>query len=145
MKKIILPVLFIIAFSGYAIYLKINGEKLNPLPIPNNNQGMDMMGQNNQMMALYKDGSYTGDSVDAYYGNVQVEAVIKNGLITDIQFLDYPKDRSTSLRISNMAMPVLQTETIRAQSANVNIVSGATQTSEGFIRSLSSALALAKN
>ncbi len=137
--------MFIIAFSGYAIYLKINGDKINPLPISDNNQSTSTGISNNPQLISYKDGSYIGDSVDAYYGNVQVEAVIKNGLITDIQFLDYPKDRSTSLRISNMAMPVLQTETIRAQSANVNIVSGATQTSEGFIRSLSSALALAKN
>ncbi len=141
MKKIILPVLFLIAFSGYAIYLKINGDKLNPLPISDNNQATST----GSTIVNYKDGSYTGNSVDAYYGNVQVEAIIKNGLITDVQFLDYPKDRATSLQISEMSIPVLKTEAIKTQSANVNIVSGATQTSEGFIRSLASALALAKN
>ena len=92
----------------------------------------------------YKDGEYTGESVDAFYGNVQVVAVVRGGRITDVKFLDYPKDRSTSLEISNQAMPLLKTEAIAAQKANVDIISGATQTSEGFIKSLASALAKAK-
>ena len=141
MKKLLLPILFIIVFSGYAIYLKINGDKINPLPITDNNQSTST----NNITTSYKDGEYTGNSVDAYYGNVQVKAIIKNSLITDVQFLDYPKDRTTSLQISTRATPILKIEAIKAQSANVNIVSGATQTSDAFIRSLSSALALAKN
>ncbi len=93
----------------------------------------------------YKDGEYTGSVTDAYYGNVQVKAKINGGKITDVQFLDYPQDRKTSQRISAMAMPMLRTEAIQAQSSNVDIVSGATQTSQAFIESLSSALTKAKS
>jgi uncharacterized protein with FMN-binding domain len=93
---------------------------------------------------IYNDGTYTGDSVDAYYGNVQVEAVISGGRLANIQFLDYPKDRGNSIRISNKAMPILTKEAIIAQSAKVNIVSGASETSQAFMKSLTSALNQAK-
>ena len=96
-------------------------------------------------IGLYKDGSYTGDSADAYYGNIQVEAVISGGKITDVQFLDYPQDRNTSVRINTYAMPRLRQEAIQAQSANVNTVSGASDSSGAFRQSLSSALAQARN
>ncbi|MDE1970271.1 MAG: FMN-binding protein [Patescibacteria group bacterium] len=88
----------------------------------------------------YKDGTYRGDPVDAYYGTVQVEAVIKNGVITNVTFLQYPNDRSTSRYINSQAMPLLQREAIQAQNAHVNIVSGATDTSMAFQQSLESAL-----
>ena len=88
----------------------------------------------------YKDGEYTGVTVDVYYGYVQVVAVIQNGNLVNIKFLDYPKDRATSLDIANYSLPILKTEAIAIQSANVDIVSGATQTSEGFKKSLASAL-----
>ena len=92
----------------------------------------------------YKDGSYTGPEVDALYGLVQVKTVIRNGKIADVQFLEYPSDRRTSVRINSYAVPYLQQEAIQAQSANVDIITGATLTSEAFIMSLQSALANAK-
>jgi uncharacterized protein with FMN-binding domain len=94
---------------------------------------------------LYADGSYTGSPADAYYGIVQVKVIVTNGKIADVQFLQYPSDRSTSRYINGQAMPMLTQEAITAQSANVNGVSGATATSGAFIQSLASALALAKN
>ena len=93
---------------------------------------------------LYNDGTYVGSVADAYYGNVQVQAVISNGKIVDVQFLNYPQDRSTSRRINSVAMPYLTQEAISAQSANVNGVSGASDTSAAFKQSLSSALAQAQ-
>ena len=93
----------------------------------------------------YKDGEYNGTIADAYYGNVQIKAVIAGGKIADVQFLDYPQDRRTSIEISNYAMPILKTEAIQIQSAEVDIVSGATQTSQAFRDSLAVALAEAKN
>ncbi len=94
---------------------------------------------------LYKDGQYTGPSVDAYYGNIQVAATISGGKLTDVQFLDYPQDRGTSIRINTQAMPYLRQEAIRAQGANVNIISGATDSSGAFRQSLGVALAQARN
>ena len=94
--------------------------------------------------AGYKDGEYSGPVTDAYYGLVQVKAVIQQGKIADVQFLQFPNDRRTSIRINNIAMPYLITEAIQAQSAQVDIISGATLTSEAFAQSLQSALASAK-
>lgn len=94
---------------------------------------------------LYRDGSYDGDSVDAYFGNVQVEAIISGGKLANVKVLAYPADRGTSVRINNRALPQLVQEAISSQSANVDIVSGATQTSQGFRQSLASALTKAKN
>lgn len=94
--------------------------------------------------AKFKDGSYKGDLVDAYYGNVQVQAIIIGGKITDVKFLAYPNDRHTSVEINTQAMPYLTAEAIQAQDAQVDVISGATQTSLGFVKSLKSALAKAK-
>ncbi len=94
--------------------------------------------------ALYKDGSYTGSVADAQWGNIQVKAIIQNGKITDVQFLQYPNERNRSVMINNYADPQLTSEAIQAQSANVDIVSGATDTSEAFSQSLSAALSQAK-
>ena len=92
----------------------------------------------------YKDGSYTGSVADAQWGVVQVKAVIKNGKITDVQFLQYPNDRNRSIYINSYADPQLSSEAIQAQNANVDIVTGATDSSEAFIQSLSDALSRAR-
>ena len=91
----------------------------------------------------FRDGVYTGVSTDAYYGNVQVQVTIQSGQIAKVQFLDYPHDQRNSQNINSQAIPYLQSEAIAAQSANVNIVSGATETSQAFIQSLQSALSQA--
>lgn len=92
----------------------------------------------------YKNGSYTGDSVNVYYGDVQVKAIVSGGKLTAVDFLNYPQDRSRSLAIAERAMPVLIQEAISAQSSQVDVVSGATATSTGFIQSLASALVKAQ-
>lgn len=91
----------------------------------------------------YRDGTYTGVSADAYYGNVQVKVIIAGGRLTDVVFLDHPQDQQTSQYINSQAMPLLKQEAIQAQSAAVDGVSGATETSRGFKQSLASALAMA--
>ncbi|MGE5140425.1 MAG: FMN-binding protein [Rudaea sp.] len=91
-----------------------------------------------------KDGDYTGQSVDAFYGTVQVQAVIQNGKLAEVKFLQYPNDRRTSVRINNFAIPVLTQEAVQAQNANVDIITGATLTSEAFAESLQTALDSAK-
>ena len=94
--------------------------------------------------SLYKNGTFTGATANAFYGQVQVQVVISQGKISSVTFLNYPKDRRTSARINSFAVPQLQFEAIRAQSARVNIVSGATLTSEAFMASLQSALNIAR-
>jgi uncharacterized protein with FMN-binding domain len=92
----------------------------------------------------YTDGSYTGAATDAFYGTVQVKAVITNGALADVQFLQYPNNPGNTLAINQRVMPILRQEAITAQSPKVNTISGATQTSQGFVTSLTSALAQAK-
>lgn len=91
----------------------------------------------------YQDGTYTGAAEDAYWGTVQVRAVVVDGQISTVQFLQHPDHRSQSQSINQQADPVLIQEAIRSQRADVDIVTGATYTSEAFIQSLSSALAQA--
>ena len=93
----------------------------------------------------YADGTYTGAAADAYYGNIQVQAVIQGGKLTDVIFLQYPNDRRTSQHINDQAMPYLKSEAIQAQSANVSGVSGASDSSQAFVQSLGDALSQAKN
>ena len=93
---------------------------------------------------IYKDGQYKGSPADAHYGTVQVNAIIEGGKLVDVQFLSYPDSRSYSVEINTYAMPILTAEAIKAQSANVDIVTGATMTTQAFIISLTSALNQAK-
>jgi uncharacterized protein with FMN-binding domain len=92
----------------------------------------------------YKDGTYTGAVADAFYGNVQIQVAVANGKISAVTFLQYPNDNGTSQYVNSQAMPMLQAEALQAQSANVNVVSGASATSGAFLQSLASALAQAK-
>jgi uncharacterized protein with FMN-binding domain len=94
--------------------------------------------------ALYKDGTYTGSVADAFWGNVQVQVVTQKGSITNISFLQYPNERDRSVMINSYADPQLISEAIQAQSATVDIVTGATDSSEAFMQSLSDALSQAK-
>jgi uncharacterized protein with FMN-binding domain len=92
----------------------------------------------------YKDGTYTGTAVNAGgHGNVQLQIAIAGGKITNVVFLQSPNLQNTSVIINNAAMPQLIQEAIQAQSANINIVSGATDTSQAFQQSLAAALAQA--
>ncbi len=95
--------------------------------------------------SIYKDGTFTGPAVDAYYGTMQVQVVVSGGKITDVNFLQYPNDQRNSIRINSYAMPIFKQEIIAAQSANVNAVSGASASSPATIESLKGALALARN
>ncbi len=88
----------------------------------------------------YADGVYTGPPADAYYGIIQIQALVQGGQLTALKVLKYPSDRRTSININRQALPMLRDEAISAQSANVDIISGATLTSRAFIQSLRGAL-----
>lgn len=174
MKKRILYIAVIFLYAGYIAYQKINSSaaplvvppKLSQLPaIPNLT---DVPSAPSPVVpaapaptpapapapastpvpkpkGLYADGQYTGSVTDAYYGNVQVQVTISGSKIAGVKFLDYPQDRSTSRAINSQAMPYLIQEALQTQSANVDVISGATFTSQAFVQSLASALTKAKN
>jgi uncharacterized protein with FMN-binding domain len=85
-------------------------------------------------------GTFTGADEQTPYGDVQVSVTISGGKITEVKALRLTNDGGRSVQISNRAAPMLRSEVLKAQSANVNSISGATYTSEGYLTSLQSAL-----
>lgn len=84
--------------------------------------------------------AFDGATVNTRYGPVQVQAQITNGTLTDIAVIQYPNGDGESVDINRAALPQLRTAALTAQSAQVNTVSGATYTTDGYKQSLQSAL-----
>lgn len=84
--------------------------------------------------------TYAGELVTTRYGPVQISIVMSGGRVTDVQILQKPSGNPRNDEINDRAMPILRQETLDKQSADVDAVSGATFTSEGYRRSLQSAL-----
>ncbi len=82
----------------------------------------------------------TGDVAQTRWGPVQVELTVKAGSVTEVRVLQYPTGNSTDEQINSYALPVLIQETLDSQSANIDMVSGATVTRVGYQQSLQSAL-----
>jgi uncharacterized protein with FMN-binding domain len=81
-----------------------------------------------------------GASIDTRYGPVQVQIRVQAGRILSASAIDYPQGSGRDREINSYAVPALNRETIAAQSAQIDTVSGATFTSAGYIGSLQSAL-----
>jgi uncharacterized protein with FMN-binding domain len=82
----------------------------------------------------------TSDAVGTRYGNVQLKVTIAGGKITDITPVQLPQMDPKSYAISSYAAPLLRQSALAKQSADIDIVSGATYTSEGYKAALQSAL-----
>jgi uncharacterized protein with FMN-binding domain len=175
MKKILLSAIVIIGFISYALYIRTKGVATMPIvtsktmqsdnltanptktPIPTGTPATLPTTQSTatpqsitptatpQPSSQYKDGTYIGSVADAFYGNIQVQITITGGKITTVQFLQYPNDNETSRAINQQADPMLSQEAIKMQQATVDVVSGATQSSQAFIQSMQSALSQAKS
>lgn len=139
MKKLILSASLIATFMLYVFYARPGAPSASPL-LPSTIH----LSQLFEQKGIYRDGEYLGKVVDVYYGNLELKAIIAGGRLVDVVPLQYPNDRKTSIDISAASLPALKEEAIIAQSAKVDVVSGATQTSEGFVESLGDALAKAK-
>ena len=82
----------------------------------------------------------SGAVAQTRWGPVQVEITVADGTITDVAVVQYPTGNRKDREINEAALPVLVDETMDAQSADIDMVSGATYTSEGYLESLQSAL-----
>ncbi|MEU5281167.1 FMN-binding protein [Streptomyces asoensis] len=82
----------------------------------------------------------TGDSVQTRWGPVQVRVTLKDGKLTDVTAVTYPQENPRDQQINSYAIPQLTREALTAQSADIDTVSGATYTSDGYRQSLQSAL-----
>jgi uncharacterized protein with FMN-binding domain len=81
-----------------------------------------------------------GSVAQTRWGPVQVQVTIAGGKITEISTLQVPDGNPRDVEINNYAVPQLREEVLQAQSANINMISGATVTSTGYIQSLQAAL-----
>lgn len=81
-----------------------------------------------------------GVAADTRYGPVQVQIQVSGGKVVSATAIDYPQSGGRDREINSYAIPVLQNETVAAQSAQIDTVSGATYTTDGYVQSLQSAL-----
>jgi uncharacterized protein with FMN-binding domain len=82
----------------------------------------------------------TGDAADTRYGPVQVKITVTNGKVTAVDAVEYPENDPKDQQINAYAVPILNQEAVAAGSAQIDSVSGATYTTNGYVTSLQSAL-----
>lgn len=82
----------------------------------------------------------TGDVAQTQWGPVQVRLTMTGSTIKGVDVIEYPNGNGRDAEINAYALPRLVQETLSAQSANIDMISGATITSGGYIQSLQSAL-----
>lgn len=86
-----------------------------------------------------KDGTYTSVASPNAYGNIQLQVTVKDGKITTITTVQAP-NHGRSQSVNAQALPELTNRAISAQSADIQFVSGATETSTAFVNSLQDAI-----
>lgn len=82
----------------------------------------------------------TGAAAETRYGPVQVQITVAAGKLTGVTALEYPENDPRDAQINSYAIPQLNSEVLAARSADIDMVSGATYTSDGYLTSLQSAL-----
>jgi uncharacterized protein with FMN-binding domain len=89
---------------------------------------------------LPESGSFDGDAVVTRFGVVQVRVTVAGGRIASVEALQVPHRDQHDVVINTRAVPILNAEAVAEQSADVDLVSGATLTSQGYLQSLQSAI-----
>ena len=84
-----------------------------------------------------------GSPADTSYGPVQVQITVRSGHVVSARAVVFPEGSRRDREINQFAIPELNREAVAAQSANIDTISGATFTSDGYRRSLQAALDLA--
>ncbi len=87
-----------------------------------------------------KSGTFTGSTVQTPYGPVQVQITVAGGKVTAANAVVFPKRSGLDVQINGYAIPILNSEVVSASNASIQMVSGATYTSNGYIGSLQSAI-----
>ena len=90
--------------------------------------------------AAAKSGTFTGATAQTRWGPVQVRIVVANGKITSADAIQYPSGNGNDQRINSYAIPQLNAEAVAASSAKIDMISGATVTSGGYLQSLQNAI-----
>jgi uncharacterized protein with FMN-binding domain len=132
-----------ILISATAIVLVLNFKTPAAAPAGPALQPVVVGGQGGAGNGGSASGTYTGSTVQMPFGPVQVQVTLQGGKITGVQALQAPSGDPHSREVSQYAIPRLIQSTLRAQSAQINAVSGATYTSWAFQQSLQTALSQA--
>jgi uncharacterized protein with FMN-binding domain len=130
--------------GGLALLLSFKTPTAGSAGVPaNSGSGNGSGGNGAAVQTAGTAGSYsgqlTGSAVQMPFGIVQVQVTLQNGTITDVQTIQLPGGGHTG-EVSSYSAPRLRSEVLRAQSAQIDTISGATYTSEAYIQSLQSAL-----
>lgn len=141
-KKTVVGLFVLATFIIYSINQRSDGSSI-VMPVASVKKSAARIGSPTALVH-YKNGTYTGNAADAFYGYIQVQATVSGGKLTDVEFLQYPNDQGNSLVVNDYAMPQLKQQAIQVQSSQVDGVSGATDTSQAFVQSLGNALEQAK-
>lgn len=107
-------------------------------PQPQSKSGQTVSGQ----AAGFRN-TYLGDSIMTQYGPAQVKITIRSNRITAVEPVLLPENDPRSSQISWGAEPQLKKQALTAQSAQIDGVTGATYTTDGYVQSLASAIAKA--
>jgi uncharacterized protein with FMN-binding domain len=118
----------------------VSGGKASTTTSGGSGSGASGSGSNASQKAAAQTQKVTGSTVNTRWGPVQVQLTVSGGKITDVSVLQYPSGNGTDQQINSYALPILMQSTVDAQSANIDMVSGATYTSTGYVQSLQSAI-----
>lgn len=154
-RKVITSVLAVgttiaIAIDGYLLFLKADqasstaSTASSSTSTATSSSASSASSASSSTSSGLKDGTYSGKSVSTQRGDVQVQIKVSGGKITTVNVLKYPSDNHHSQKINDRALPVYKKEAVEAQSADIQQVSGATVTYEGFTQSLQNAITQAK-
>ncbi|MCL1871532.1 MAG: FMN-binding protein [Promicromonosporaceae bacterium] len=150
MKRIVTWVLATVGGVVLLLSYKTSTQAVGPQPLPqagtqtqtqapqtgqNPTQGSTSSGSGS-----LKDGTYTGNATDTPYGPVQVKITVSGGSVTAATATEYPQESFRDQQINQYAIPMLQQESAGTTNGNIDMVSGATYTSQGYIGSLQDAL-----
>lgn len=84
--------------------------------------------------------TYAGQAVAGHYGPVQVQITVSGGKITSASTVQVPGRNPHDVEVNGRAVPILNREVVDSQSADIDMVSGATVTSTAYLESLQSAI-----
>jgi uncharacterized protein with FMN-binding domain len=149
MKKGLVIIFAVAIIGGLGAYTKAHNKTANTGVSAVQGAETTMLDPNNSTQPTgpaetasitYKDGTYTGDNESTIYGDVQIAVIVSGGKITEVNFLRMPGGEGHTNEVTAFSKPLLKQQTLKNQSANIDFVTGATQTSEGYEQSLQSAL-----
>ncbi len=120
--------------------LTVSGGKSSTTTSGGTGGGSSGSGSDAAQRSTAQSRTVTGSTVNTRWGPVQVQLTVSGGRITDVAMLQYPNANREDQQISSYALPILMQSTVDAQSADIDMVSGATYTSAGYLQSLQSAL-----